>query len=151
MAEEPSCPRREHTISANDIEEGAGDIEPRADLANTVDVELRRFENQWGEYEIVYEMPEFKLLCPMGGHKEQAHLTIRIIPDEYLLEGASLRAYLRSWSNVKVWNEAVTSIIRDDIEEAIRPKECEVTLEVEADGNIYTTINANIKEHKRTD
>lgn len=136
-------------MEPDDIEEGAGDIEPQAELSETVDVELRTFKNLWGEYEVTHEIPEFKLLCPMGGHKEQGRLVIHIVPDQLLLEGASFRAYLRSWADKEVWNEAVTSIIRDDIEEAIRPKRCDVTLEVEADGNVYTTVNANIREHKR--
>lgn len=144
-------PNESEEFSPNDIEEGAGDIEPKAELCEDVDVELRRFKNYWGEYEVTYTIPEFKLLCPMGGHKEQARLDIRIIPGDYLLEGASFRAFIRSFADKKMWNEAATSIIRDRIEETIRPKECEVELHVEADGDIYTTVNANIKEHKRND
>ena len=141
----------EDELGPGDIEEGADEIEPTADLCETVGVEIRRFKNEWGEYETTYEMPEFKLLCPMGGHKEQARLEIRLVPGEYLPEGASLRAYLRSYANKKVWNEACAAMIRDDIEKALRPKECEVTLHVEAGGDIYTTVTANIQEHKRND
>lgn len=133
--------------SPDDIAEGAG-VEPRADMNEEVNVELRRFENQWGEYTVRFEMPEFRLNCPINGDAEQAKLTVEYVPGDWLLEDASLIAYLKSFSNKRVWNEAAASMIRDDIEEAILPKDVRVTLELETHGDVYTSVEADLKNHK---
>jgi 7-cyano-7-deazaguanine reductase len=117
------------------------DEHARAGLA----VELPPIEtwpNQFPEYEIVVEIPEYTAICPKTGLPDFGHLTIRYVPDERCLELKSLKLYVVGYRNVGIFYEnAVNRILRDCVA-ACQPKRMTVTGRFSSRGGISSIVEA---------
>ncbi|MBR5940808.1 MAG: NADPH-dependent 7-cyano-7-deazaguanine reductase QueF [Neisseriaceae bacterium] len=89
---------------------------------------LERFSNKHKEndYRVVLNCPEFTSLCPKTGQPDFAHIHIRYIPDEYLVESKSLKLYLFSFRNHGDFHEDCINIIMKDLVKLLQPKYLEV-------------------------
>ena len=58
------------------------------------------FPNQYSDYEIKIEIPEFTSVCPKTGLPDFGVLEIRYTPDKYCLELKSLKLYLLGYRNL---------------------------------------------------
>jgi 7-cyano-7-deazaguanine reductase len=110
-----------------------------------IDAELPRIEtwaNQYSDYEIVVEIPEYNAICPKTGLPDFGSLTIRYTPDELCLELKSLKLYIVAYRNVGIFYEnAVNRILRDCVA-ACRPKRMTVTGRFSSRGGISSTVEA---------
>ena len=110
-----------------------------------LDAELPAIEtwpNQYRDYEIVVEIPEYNAICPKTGLPDFGSLTIRYVPDESCLELKSLKLYIVAYRNVGIFYEnAVNRILRDCVA-ACRPKTMTVTGRFSSRGGISSTVVA---------
>ncbi|HEU5182582.1 MAG TPA: preQ(1) synthase [Candidatus Polarisedimenticolia bacterium] len=95
------------------------------------------------DYEISFECPEFTCLCPRTGQPDFATIRIRYTPGELCVELKSLKLYLWSYRNEGAFHEAVTNQILDDLVQACRPKNMQVTGDFLVRGGIHTVVTAS--------
>ncbi|MBR7001732.1 MAG: NADPH-dependent 7-cyano-7-deazaguanine reductase QueF [Neisseriaceae bacterium] len=89
---------------------------------------LEKFSNKHPEndYMVTLDCPEFTSLCPKTGQPDFARITIRYIPDKYLVESKSLKLYLFSFRNHGDFHEDCINIIMKDLVQLLNPKYLEV-------------------------
>ena len=98
--------------------------------------------NQGRRYTVTLTTSEFTCLCPATGQPDFASITIRYIPDRWILESKSLKLYLWSYRGEGVFHEHVVNTICDDIVEVLDPHWIEVTGCFGARGGIGITVVA---------
>ncbi len=105
---------------------------------------LEVFENrtQDRDYEIEFMIPEFTCLCPRSGFPDFATIEISYVPDKLCVELKSLKLYINSFRNKKVYHEDVTNDILSDLSKLLNPKFMEVVADFNVRGNIHTVIRA---------
>lgn len=108
---------------------------------------------------LVYEYPgrkittelttdEFTCLCPYSGLPDFAYLTIRYIPRNKLIELKSLKYYLYSFRNVKIYNEHAVNKILEDLKKVLKPYEIVVIGEFTSRGGVKNKVSACCKKSK---
>lgn len=99
------------------------------------------------DYEIQVVSPEFTALCPVNpGQPDFATITIKYIPDKYIIELKSLKLYLTSYRNVSIFYEASTNRILDDLVRVIKPRNMEIIADWNIRGGISTRVTATYKK-----
>lgn len=107
--------------------------------------QLERFENrtQVRRYTIEFTCPEFTCVCPRSGFPDFATLHIKYVPDKWCVELKSLKLWINSFRNEKVFHEDVTNNILDQLVDLLDPWEIEVVGDFNVRGNIKTVITAS--------
>src|ERR1700730_3873802 len=100
------------------------------------------------DYEIRFECPEFTCVCPMTGQPDFATVRIQYVPDERCVELKSLKLYLNSFRDVKVFHEHVINLILEDFVKACNPMSVEIEGDFNVRGNIKTTVKASYQKQK---
>lgn len=100
------------------------------------------FANQYRDYEITVENPEFTSICPKTGLPDFGTVTIRYTPNKRVLELKSLKMYLLAFRNVGIFQENAVNRILDDVVRACRPKRCVVRGEFMPRGGLHTIVEA---------
>ncbi len=95
------------------------------------------------EIEIVN--PEFTSLCPMTGLPDFGTITIKYIPDKYIIELKSLKYYFLQFRNAGIFYENLTPLILNHLKEKLKPKEITVIAEFTPRGGISTKVKASYK------
>lgn len=91
---------------------------------------------------------EFTCVCPFSGLPDFAHLTITYTPRNKLVEMKSLKYYLYSFRNVKIYNEHVVNKILQDLKKVLNPYELEVVGEFSLRGGIKNKVTAQYKTRR---
>ncbi|HEX8142165.1 MAG TPA: preQ(1) synthase [Pyrinomonadaceae bacterium] len=101
------------------------------------------------EIRINFEIPEFTAICPFSDFPDFAVIRIEYVPNERCIELKSLKLYINSFRQVKVFHEHVINIILEDFVRACDP----LTVEIEGDfhirGNIKTVVRASYRKSER--
>lgn len=92
---------------------------------------------------------EFTSICPFSGLPDFARVTIRYTPRRKIVELKSLKYYLYSWRNVKVYNEHVINHILEDLKKTLRPVGITVIGEFTSRGGITNKIVASYPAPKK--
>lgn len=100
------------------------------------------FANQYPDYEITVENPEFTSICPKTGLPDFGTVTIRYTPKRKVLELKSLKLYLLAFRDVGIFQENAVNRILDDVVKACRPKRCVVRGEFMPRGGLRTVVEA---------
>ncbi|MBE8163134.1 MAG: NADPH-dependent 7-cyano-7-deazaguanine reductase QueF [Bdellovibrionaceae bacterium] len=108
--------------------------------------QLERFENrtQNRKYDIEFCCPEFTCICPRSGFPDFATIYIHYIPKKWCVELKSLKLYINSFRNKKVFHEDVTNDILNDLSKLLDPHYLEIKGEFTVRGNIKTVVTAKI-------
>src|SRR6202171_37833 len=99
--------------------------------------------NQYPDYEIAVEIPEYNAICPKTGLPDFGHLTIRYVPDRLCLELKSLKLYIVAYRNVGIFYENAVNRILDDCVFAFRPIGLSVEGTFSSRGGISSVIEAS--------
>lgn len=95
-----------------------------------IDAELPEIEtwpNQFPDYEIEIDVPEFTSICPKTGLPDSGVITINYVPDKVCLELKSLKMYTIAYRNLGIFQENVVNCFLRDIVKACKPKRVTIT------------------------
>jgi len=118
-----------------------GEKEARAGLKARLP-HLETFPNQFPDYEICIEIPEFTSVCPKTGQPDFGLIRIRYRPRSSCLELKSLKNYIQGYRNLGIFYENAVNRILEDIVAACRPSSAVVTGEFNPRGGIKSVVEA---------
>ena len=91
---------------------------------------------------VEFEMPEFTAICPFSEFPDFAIIRLKYVPHERCVELKSLKLYINSFRNIKVFHEHVVNIILEDFVKACDPLKAEIEGDFHVRGNIKTIVKA---------
>ena len=98
------------------------------------------------EIKINFEIPEFTCVCPFSDFPDFATIRLAYTPHERCIELKSLKLYINSYRNLKVFHEHVINLILEDFVNACDPLAVEIEGDFNVRGNIKTTIRASYQK-----
>lgn len=108
------------------------------------------FPNQFPDYEITIEIPEFTSVCPKTGLPDFGVITIRYIPRAQCLELKSLKDYILGYRNLGIFYENAVNRILEDVVKACRPVRALVRGEFNPRGGIKSVIEAHFPRSRQS-
>ena len=118
---------------------------PRVEM-NLFPLDTFSYEFVGREIKINFEIPEFTAICPFSEFPDFATIYIEYVPHELCVELKSLKLYINSFRNVKVFHEHVINIILEDFVSACAPLKVEIEGDFHVRGNIKTTVKAKYEK-----
>lgn len=106
------------------------------------------YEYAGREIRINFEIPEFTAICPFSDFPDFAIIRLEYVPNERCIELKSLKMYINSFRNVKVFHEHVINIILEDFVRACDPLKVEIEGDFHVRGNIKTIVRASYEKQK---
>src|SRR6476659_8944018 len=103
---------------------------------------IETWPNQYPDYEIAVEIPEYNAICPKTGLPDFGHLTIRYVPDARCLELKSLKLYIVAYRNLGIFYENAVNRILEDCVAACAPKGRVVRGMFSSRGGISSVVEA---------
>ncbi len=88
---------------------------------------------------------EFTSLCPMTGHPDFAHITVRYVANKTCVELKSLKLYFHAYRNEGIFFEAATNQICDDLGAALKPRSLVIVADWKARGGFSSRVTAEWK------
>ena len=126
--------------------------QPALDIRSTPREEMKLYpldtflyEFPGREIKINFEIPEFTCICPFSDFPDFATIRIEYVPNERCVELKSLKLYVNSFREVKIFHEHAMNIILEDFVKACDPLSVELEGDFNVRGNIKTTIRASYK------
>ncbi|MBV9268226.1 MAG: NADPH-dependent 7-cyano-7-deazaguanine reductase QueF [Acidobacteriaceae bacterium] len=111
--------------------------------------EIETWPNQYGQYEIEIEMPEFTSVCPKTGLPDSGTIRLIYTPFRRCLELKSLKMYTLAYRNLGIFQENVVNRFLADIVKATEPVSATVVGEFAARGGIATRVTATYNKKRR--
>jgi len=111
--------------------------------------QIETWPNQFGEYEIEIEMPEFTSVCPKTGLPDSGTLRLIYTPNRRCLELKSLKMYTLAFRNLGIFQENVVNRMLADIVKAADPVEATVIGDFAPRGGITTRVLATYRKKRR--
>jgi len=118
---------------------------PRAEM-DLYSLDTFPYEFAGKEIKIKFEIPEFTCVCPFSDFPDFATLRLEYVPNERCIELKSLKLYINSFRNVKVFHEHVINMILEDFVNACDPLSVELEGDFNVRGNIKTTVRASYRK-----
>ena len=118
---------------------------PREEM-NLYPLDTFPYEFSGKEIKINFEIPEFTCICPFSDFPDFATIRLEYVPLSRCVELKSLKLYINSFRNVKVFHEHVINMILEDFVSACDPLRVEIEGDFNVRGNIKTTIRANYRK-----
>ena len=100
------------------------------------------YEFPGSEIKINFEITEFTAICPFSDFPDFATIRLEYVPNERCVELKSLKLYINSFRNVKIFHEHVINIILEDFVQACDPLRVEIEGDFHVRGNIKTVVRA---------
>ena len=93
---------------------------------------------------VQFTSDELTSFCPVTGQPDFNQVTIEYQPDQHCVESKSLKLYLWSFRDERIFGEGLASTIAQDIFRATQPHACKVTLRQSIRGGLQLTAVAEI-------
>ncbi len=110
---------------------------------------IETFPNQFPDYEIKVEFPEFTSICPKTGLPDFGTISIRYVPNKHCLELKSLKMYLIAYRDLGIFYENAVNRILEDVVKACQPVRATVTGEFNPRGGLASVVEANYPRTKK--
>ena len=120
---------------------------PREEM-NLYALDTFPYEYAGKKIKINFEMPEFTAICPFSDFPDFAVIRLEYIPNERCIELKSLKLYINSFRNIKIFHEHVVNIILEDFVKACDPLKVKIEGDFHVRGNVKTVIRAKYKRRK---
>ena len=98
------------------------------------------------DIKINFEIPEFTCICPFSDFPDFATIRLEYVPQERCVELKSLKLYINSFRDVKVFHEHVINMILEDFVNACDPLSVEIEGDFNVRGNIKTMVKASYRK-----
>ena len=103
------------------------------------------YEYAGREVWVEFEIPEFTAICPFSDFPDFAVIRLKYVPNQLCVELKSLKLYINSFRNIKVFHEHVINIILEDFIQACDPIAVEIEGDFHVRGNIKTVVRASYR------
>jgi 7-cyano-7-deazaguanine reductase len=100
------------------------------------------FANQFPDYEITIEIPEFTSICPKTGLPDFGKIIITYVPKNRCLELKSLKMYILGYRNLGIFYENAVNRILKDVVKSCDPVRASVVGEFSPRGGLESTVRA---------
>jgi 7-cyano-7-deazaguanine reductase len=97
---------------------------------------------------IDFEIPEFTAICPFSDFPDFAVIRLSYVPDKRCIELKSLKMYINSFRNIKIFHEHVINVILEDFVKACDPLKVRIEGDFHVRGNIKTIVRAKYSKPK---
>ncbi len=106
---------------------------------------LQVFDNRNPErdYLVHFTCPEFTCLCPLSGFPDFATIYISYVPSRKCVELKSLKLYINSFRDQKIFHEDVSNLILKNLVELLEPSFLKVTADFTVRGNVHTVVEVH--------
>ncbi|HEV2912816.1 MAG TPA: preQ(1) synthase [Pyrinomonadaceae bacterium] len=118
---------------------------PREEM-NLYALDTFAYEFVGREVRVHFEIPEFTAICPFSDFPDFATIRIEYVPNERCVELKSLKLYINSFRQVKIFHEHVINVILEDFVRACDPLNVEIEGDFHIRGNIKTTVRASYRK-----
>jgi len=118
---------------------------PRAEM-NLFPLDTFSYEFPGREIKIKFEIPEFTAICPFSDFPDFAVIRLEYVPNERCVELKSLKLYINSFRNIKIFHEHVVNVILEDFVRACDPLSVEIEGDFHIRGNIKTVVRASYRK-----
>src|SRR5256886_5652891 len=109
-------------------------------------LDIFAYEFAGKDIKINFEIPEFTCICPFSDFPDFATIRLEYVPNERCVELKSLKLYINSFRDVKVFHEHVINLILEDFVNACDPLSVEIEGDFNVRGNIKTTVKASYRK-----
>jgi 7-cyano-7-deazaguanine reductase len=89
--------------------------------------DIETWPNQFPDYEIEIDIPEFTSVCPKTGLPDFGKITVNYVPDRLCLELKSFKMYTLAYRDLGIFQENVVNCFVRDIVKACDPVRLTVT------------------------
>ena len=127
--------------------------EQKLNIHSTPREEMNLFPLDTFEYEypgnqiwINFKIPEFTAICPFSDFPDFGTISLRYVPNERCVELKSLKLYINSFRDIKIFHEHVVNVIMDDFTSACDPLKVRIEGDFNVRGNIKTVVKAKYKK-----
>src|SRR5947209_19079858 len=118
---------------------------PREEM-NLYPLDTFPYEFPGKKIKINFEIPVFTCICPFYDVPDFATIRLAYVPQKRCVELKSLKLYINSFRNVKVFHEHVINMILEDFVSACDPLRVEIEGDFNVRGNTKTTIRSSYKK-----
>lgn len=115
---------------------------PREEM-NLVQLDTFPYEFAGREVWVKFEIPEFTAICPFSDFPDFGTIKLEYVPHERCVELKSLKLYINSFREVKIFHEHVINVILEDFVNACDPIKVEIEGDFNVRGNIKTKVTAS--------
>lgn len=115
---------------------------PREEM-NLFPLDSFKYDYVGREIWIDFTIPEFTAICPFSDFPDFATIKLKYVPNERCVELKSLKLYINSFREVKIFHEHLINLILEDFVKAIDPLKIEIEGDFNVRGNIKTVVRAN--------
>ncbi len=110
---------------------------------------IETWPNQYQNYTITIEIPEFTSVCPKTNLPDFGKITIIYEPNKFCAELKSLKYYLLGYRNLGIFYENAINRILQDFCSAVKPKWAIVRGEFNIRGGMRSIVEADYPKHKK--
>jgi 7-cyano-7-deazaguanine reductase len=115
---------------------------PRAEM-NLFPIDTFVYEFPGREIKIDFEITEFTAICPFSDFPDFATIRLEYVPHERCVELKSLKLYINSFREVKIFHEHVINVVLEDFVKACDPLSVAIEGDFHVRGNIKTVVRAS--------
>src|SRR5215470_17388846 len=115
----------------------------RLEEMNLFPLDTFPYEFPGNEIKINFEITEFTAICPFSDFPDFATIRMEYVPNERCIELKSLKLYINSFRNIKIFHEHVINIILEDFVNSCDPLRVEIEGDFHIRGNIKTVVRAS--------
>jgi len=105
------------------------------------------YQNKAKNTRVEISNPEFTSLCPKTGLPDFGTITIKYLPDKYIVELKSLKYYFLQFRNAGIYYENLTPLILNHLKKVLNPTEMIVEAEFTTRGGISSKITSEYKKN----
>ncbi|MEO7672654.1 MAG: preQ(1) synthase [Pyrinomonadaceae bacterium] len=115
---------------------------PRAEMGLYA-LDTFAYEFPGNEIWVEFEVPEFTAICPFSDFPDFGVIRLKYVPRERCIELKSLKLYINSFRDVKIFHEHVINVVLEDFVKACDPLKVEIEGDFHVRGNIKTVVRAS--------
>jgi 7-cyano-7-deazaguanine reductase len=115
---------------------------PRREM-NLYALDTFNYEYVGREIWVDFTIPEFTAICPFSDFPDFAVIKLKYVPNERCIELKSLKLYINSFREIKIFHEHVINLILEDFVTAVDPLKVEIEGDFHVRGNIKTVVRAS--------
>jgi len=115
---------------------------PRAEMG-LYPLDTFPYEFPSSEIWVEFDMPEFTAICPFSDFPDFGVIRLKYVPNKLCVELKSLKLYINSFRDVKIFHEHVVNVILQDFINACDPLRVEIEGDYHVRGNIKTVVRAS--------